>query len=90
LQILRTDRVRAEGFVTASQASHALVGSLAMINLLDANGRPIVLDGEIVFVSPEIEPISNQVRIWAEFDNPDDLLRPGMRLRMVIDPATKP
>ncbi|MGH7202017.1 MAG: efflux RND transporter periplasmic adaptor subunit [Planctomycetaceae bacterium] len=90
LQILRTDRVRAEGFVTASQASHALVGSLAMINLLDANGRPIALDGEIVFVSPEIEPISNQVRIWAEFDNPDDLLRPGMRLRMVIDPATKP
>jgi macrolide-specific efflux system membrane fusion protein len=40
--------------------------------------------GKIVFVSPEVDPITNQVRIWAEIDNREGRLRPGQPVKMVI------
>jgi macrolide-specific efflux system membrane fusion protein len=43
----------------------------------DDEGATIELDGEISFVSPEVDPINSQVRVWAEFDNPKLLVRPG-------------
>jgi multidrug efflux pump subunit AcrA (membrane-fusion protein) len=41
--------------------------------------------GEIVFVSPEINPVSGQVRVWAEVDNLQGYLKPGMRATMTVD-----
>ena len=38
--------------------------------------RPLV--GKISFVSPEIEPVNQDYEIWAEIDNVDGLLSPGM------------
>jgi macrolide-specific efflux system membrane fusion protein len=40
--------------------------------------------GTIVFVSPEVDPITGQVRVWAEIDNREGKLRPGQPARMVI------
>jgi multidrug efflux pump subunit AcrA (membrane-fusion protein) len=45
--------------------------------------------GKIVFVSPEINPVNGQVRIWAEVDNKDGILKPGLRTRMTLVPAPK-
>lgn len=41
------------------------------------NGGP-AYRATIVFVSPEVDTLNNQVRIWAEVDNTDLSLRPGM------------
>jgi multidrug efflux pump subunit AcrA (membrane-fusion protein) len=42
--------------------------------------------GRVVFVSPEIDPANSQVRIWAEIDNPQLHLRPGLRGVMTVEP----
>lgn len=39
--------------------------------------------GKIEFVSPEIHPVTGQVRILATVENPDSKLRPGTRGRLV-------
>ena len=35
-------------------------------------------------MSPEVDPVNNQVRVWAELENPDLRLKPGMSGTMVI------
>ncbi len=42
--------------------------------------------GHIVFVNPEIDPLNSQVRVWAEVENPDLKLRPGMQATLTIEP----
>jgi macrolide-specific efflux system membrane fusion protein len=46
--------------------------------------KPQAFDGTIVFVSPEVDPITGQVRLWAEIDNRKRQLRPGQPARMVV------
>jgi multidrug efflux pump subunit AcrA (membrane-fusion protein) len=43
--------------------------------------------GKVVFVSPEINPVNGQARVWAEIDNASGLLRPGLRPQMKIQIA---
>ena len=52
---------------------------------VELDGKPAEFAGKIVFVSPEIDPVNGQVRIWAEIDNPGLKLRPGLHGSMVID-----
>ena len=48
-------------------------------------GRPQAeFEGEIVFVSPEVNPVNGEVRIWAEIENKDRLLRPGLQGTLAI------
>ncbi len=45
----------------------------------------VQLEGHVVFISPEVDPVNNQVRVWVEFDNPDLLVRPGMSARVILE-----
>ncbi len=83
-RIVRMDRLRAEGFIQAPQILEELKGSSVKISVKKPGGSPNQFAGEIVFVSPEINPVSGQVRVWAEVDNPEGLLKPGMRATMTI------
>ena len=49
-----------------------------------AGEQAAAFDGTVSFVSPEVDPITGQVRIWAEIDNRAGRLRPGQPVRMVI------
>jgi len=84
-RILRIDRLRAEGFLKARQASGDLQGRRVRltVDLPDAPGSGF--PGKIVFVDPEIDPVNGQVRIWAEIQNEGLRLRPGMRAKMTVD-----
>lgn len=85
LRILRLDRLRAEGLINASRLQEQ-----------DLKDRPVTLvvnpgtkqsmefQGKISFVSPEINPVNNQTRVWAEIENPDLKLKPGMRASLII------
>jgi RND family efflux transporter MFP subunit len=87
LRMVRLDRLRAEGLVNA-RSMHG-----------DVNGRPVKLTvqlndqttatyaGKLAFVSPEIDPVNGQVRIWAEIENADLKLRPGLHGSLVIEGA---
>ena len=87
LRILRLDRLRAEGFLNLEQARADMAGWPAVFNTTQSNQEPAEFTGKIVFVSPEVSPLNGQLLVWAEIENPDLLLRPGMRGTLTLGPA---
>jgi macrolide-specific efflux system membrane fusion protein len=83
LRIVNVDRLKAEGFISAQDAKDHIVGRSITL-LVEPGGARNSFAGKIVFVSPEVDPITGQVRIWAEIDNRDARLRPGQPARMVV------
>jgi macrolide-specific efflux system membrane fusion protein len=83
LRILRLDRLRAEGLASAQDVTGDLKGRKAILRV-EIDGKPAEFTGTVTFVSPEIDPVNGQVRVWAEIDNPDLKLRPGLHGSLVI------
>jgi multidrug efflux pump subunit AcrA (membrane-fusion protein) len=95
LRIVRLDRLKVEGFAESRAVNGSLRGSAVRVRVpVTETDQPATLKGTLVFVSPEIDPVNGQVRVWAEIENPDLVLRPGLPVEMWIDPvnrtATKP
>lgn len=84
-RIVRMDRLRAEGFLAAKHARLDLVGSKVKLKVVALDGKELEFHGQIVFVSPEIDPINSQVRVWAEVENSELKLRPGMTAAMLVE-----
>jgi multidrug efflux pump subunit AcrA (membrane-fusion protein) len=87
LEIVRIDRLRIEGFVKASAISKPLVGKQASVTVLKGDEER-KLQGKVVFVSPDANPVNGQVRVYLEIDNRMREFRPGMRVNATI--ATDP
>ncbi|MBS0203649.1 MAG: HlyD family efflux transporter periplasmic adaptor subunit [Planctomycetes bacterium] len=79
-ELLNTRRVRIEGFVSFTQRQHVSVGMPIRVKSVqpDAHTSPVTLTGEIMFVDVVAQPVTRQVRIWAEVDNSHDELVPGL------------
>ena len=78
-RFIRLNRLRAEGFVASKQATNSLVGR--DVTFLVEGKRH---QGTLNFVHPEIDPVNQQVRLWAEIKNDDLSLRPGQIGKLVI------
>jgi multidrug efflux pump subunit AcrA (membrane-fusion protein) len=87
VRIVRIDRLRAEGFIDAALAEVDLVGAEARLAITSAGGEKRVFAGVVVFVSPEIDPVNGQVKIWAEIENRSLALRPGLRGELTVSPS---
>jgi macrolide-specific efflux system membrane fusion protein len=86
IRVLRVDRLRVEGFVQTRDLPGDLTGRRATL-AVDLPGRPgAEFDGAVVFVSPEVNPVNGQVRVWAEVENPKLQLMPGLRGTLTIHP----
>jgi RND family efflux transporter MFP subunit len=85
-RIVRMDKLRAEGFLSAKHARLQLIGAKVTLKITDETGKPAEFPGQIVFVSPEIDPLNSQVRIWADVENKELKLRPGMQATLTIHP----
>ncbi len=85
LRLLRLDVLLIEGYVSAQRGSPMLRGHKVTV-VCDAAGTPRRVEGKIVFVSPEIDSVSQQVQVRAEIGNPDLALRPGQPAQMWIAP----
>lgn len=81
VRLVSTQRLKAEGFVTAAQAASGIEEASVTVEI---DGSDRTFEGKIVFVSPEVDPINQQVRVWAEVPNSQALLRPGQPVRMTI------
>ena len=68
-----------------AKAGHLRVGQPIAIEVL-AQGRPIVVDGAVVFVSPVVDPASGLMRLKAKFANPDQRVRPGVAGTLRVTP----
>ncbi len=84
-RMVRVNRLRAEAFVDARLVSRQMAGRRVSVSLERAGKVGQTFSGKLVFVSPEINPVNGQVRIWAEVDNPDLILQPGQQASMVIE-----
>lgn len=85
LKLVAVDKLRAEGFLPVEQASANLVGKrVTFTSTLGDETRQA--SGELRFVSPEMDPVTRQVRVWASLDNSDGALRSGQQGTMTIEP----
>lgn len=82
VRLVAVDRLRAEGFAPAEIAATTPVGSKVKFFV----GRETI-EGTLRFISPEIDPITGQVRVWAEIDNSAGKLRPGQQGKLVVGAA---
>jgi multidrug efflux pump subunit AcrA (membrane-fusion protein) len=90
LRVVRLDRLKVEGFVDSRQIIGSLRGAAVRVLVQPSDeDKSVVVKGKIVFVSPEIDPVNGQVRVWAEVENPDLTLRPGLPAEMVIDTTNR-
>lgn len=86
-RILRTDRLRAEAFLDSHAVGGDLVGRPVTL-LVDLPGAPkTAFTGKVTFVSPEVNPVNGQFRVWAEIENPQQRLRAGLQGTMLIGAA---
>ncbi len=83
LRIVRLDRLRIEGFVTAEQSAADLHGREAKVSVALGEG-PYETTGKVTFVSPDVNSINSQVRIFLEIDNSGGKLRPGLKVNATI------
>ena len=84
IRIVRIDRLRAEGLLHIRHVTPELKGSTATVTVAVPGQSEMQSTGQIVFVSPEVNPVNGLVRISVEFDNPKNFLRPGLRARITI------
>lgn len=87
LRLVAIDVLRAEGFAPADAAG-SLLGAEARFTLAanedDPDAKPMDFVGRVGFVSPEIDPVTRQVRIWVQIDNRDGHFLPGQQGKLVI------
>jgi len=87
LRLIQLNRLRAEAFVASQKLPADLVGRSVTLVANPTGKRPIKCMGTLVFVSPELDPVNGQVRIWAEIENEDLSLRPGQTGTLSIGAA---
>ncbi len=85
LRIMRLDRLRVEGFVDSRRVRGDLRGATVKVRVSETDGETVDVVGKVTFVSPEVDPVNHQVRVWAEVDNPEFVLRPGLAAEMTIE-----
>lgn len=85
LRIIRLDTLYVEGYVEAKRITPNFRGRKVIVLCSDSD-KSQKIDGVIVFVSPEIDSVSQQVQVRAEISNPEFLLRPGQPAQMWIKP----
>ena len=84
VRMIRIDRLKAEGFVDATGIKSDLRGMQVQLTVELTPGAEETYSGKIVYVSAEVEPVSRQSRVWAEIDNKDRRLKPGLPATMQI------
>ncbi len=81
LRMVRLDRLRIEVMLPPTTDRRGLVGAAVVFepNVSDQAVAGRNVNGKIVFVHPEIDPVNGQIRVWAEVENKDGWLLPGDR-----------
>lgn len=81
-RLIALDRLRAEAMIAATHVNRLKEGMPVRILSKDSAVEPV--SGALAWVSDEIEPLNQQVRIWVEFDNSKVRMRPGMVVSLEI------
>ncbi len=85
IRLVKIDRLRVEGFITAESASKVRIGAPVEVKFTQQWLKDFKYQGTIVFVDPEANPINSQIVVWAEINNVNNRLVPGLRGDILID-----
>lgn len=85
LRMIRMDVLSVEGYVSAQSITPESRGHKVIV-ACGNSGNTRRIEGAIVFVSPEIDSVSQQVLVRAEIKNPELQFRPGQPAQMWIAP----
>ena len=85
LKIVRLDRLRLEGFVTASQAGKIKIGDSAKVVFEQESMAGKEVNGKVTFINPEANPVNSQVEVWVEIDNLNGSLMPGLEASIIVE-----
>ena len=69
VRVISLDPLRIECFVDGRKYGRELVGRRATF-VVAGNDEKLELKGKVSFVSPELQPVTGQVRLWATVANP--------------------
>lgn len=81
-EVIEIDKLRIEGFLQAESIHQDMIGTKALV-VVESPVRAEA-EAELVFVSPEVNPLNSQVRVFLEVDNQSGKLRPGMRPKVTL------
>jgi len=91
IELVNTKKVRVEGYVAVGDLARVRRGSAVVVQLDPAeagkDAAKQAYPGKVVFVDVKSTPAEHMVRVWAEVDNLDNTLRPGLTPTMTILPA---
>lgn len=83
VRVISLNPLRAECFIDGRLYGSELVGHRVEFRTTSAQGSK-GLSGHVDFVSPELNPVTGQVRLWATIANPREAIRPGMQGKLTI------
>jgi len=88
VEVVALNRVRIEGYVGISDGLRVQPGASVSVKLdlpdAELAEENVELPGKLVFVDVGVEPVSGQIRVWAEVENSNDILRAGLPAKMRI------
>ncbi|WP_166820116.1 efflux RND transporter periplasmic adaptor subunit [Thalassoroseus pseudoceratinae] len=85
-RLLRLDRLRVKGIVRLADVLNNPTGQPVVLEVTLASGEVRKYPGKVVFVSPEVNAVNgDELELWAEVENTDQNLRPGMTGRLIIN-----
>ena len=91
VRIVNLDRLRVEAHVDGKKYGKELQGCRVQFTVtLPPGDRQEEFVGRVSFVSPELQPVTGQARIWAEIENREMNLRPGDHGKLTITLPGKP
>ena len=84
-RVIQLDQLRIEGLIDGRKYGAVIKqGQPASFSVELPDGTTPTFTGEVTFISPEIHPVNGLSRVWAEVDNPQLVLRPGLRGELKI------
>ncbi len=85
VRIVELTKMRVQALVDGRKHGQELLGSNVVLTVkLPHSDMPMEFSGEIVFVSPELSGVSRTMKVFAEVENPQKLLRAGDRGELKI------
>lgn len=82
--ILRLDTLQCEGHLSSSHVRPGMEGRPVRITVHVSKGKTQELTGRLTYVEPRVNPIKEDVLVWAEFSNPEFAILPGMKAEMEL------
>lgn len=92
LELVNTRRVRVEGFLDASNRRLVRAGTPVQVRpeVSDRDQPAIAVKGKVAFVDSVVQPVTQQVRFWADVDNADEALLAGQTAEVIVTADRRP